>query len=144
MVDEVHGMIPVYQTMTVANDGRGNCFNACVASILELPLREVAQVLPDFAGHYWGEWEVWAENRGLEINHRPLGDAPPKGFAIATGKGGRLYPPGHAKAGQEIMHAIVVFNGEVIHDPFPGGKGIDRARYYWTIDPLGTDAAEAA
>ena len=137
-------MIPVYQTRTVGNDGAGNCFNACVASILELPLRDVAQVLPNFEGDYWGEWNRWAEAHGIEINFRELGDAPPKGFAIATGMGGRLYPEGHEKAGREIMHAVVVFNGETIHDPFPGGKGIDRARYYWTLDPIGTEAAEAA
>jgi hypothetical protein len=129
-------VIPVYQTMTVANDGTGNCFNACVASILELPLRDVAQVLPDFPGNYWGEWEAWGQSRGLEITYRPLGEAPPKGFAIASGMGGRHFPEGHPRAGREIMHAVVVFNGETIHDPFPGGKGIDHARYYWTIDRI--------
>lgn len=136
-------MIPVYQTMTVGNDGRGNCFNACVASILELPLRDVAQVLPDFKGHYWGEWEDWFAARGLEINHVDR-STPPKGFAIASGMGGRIYPEGHARAGQEIMHAVVVFNGELVHDPFPGGKGIDRARYFWSIDPLAEPVTEAA
>jgi hypothetical protein len=136
-------MIPVFQTMTVANDGKGNCFNACVASILELPLRDVAQVFPDFQGDYWAEWNRWGEARGVEINYRPCGDAPPKGFAIATGMGGRFYPEGHPKAGREIMHAVVVFNGDLAHDPFPGGKGIDRARYYWTIDAIEI-AAQAA
>lgn len=48
-------MIPVYQTRTVANDGSGNCFNACVASILEMPLRDVCSVLPDFDGDDPGE-----------------------------------------------------------------------------------------
>jgi hypothetical protein len=132
-------LIPVYQTRTVGNDGVGNCFNACVASILELPLRDVCQVLPDFSGDYWKQWSRWAEDRGLEINYRALGDAPPKGFAIASGMGGRLYPEGHRKAGREILHAVVVFNGETIHDPFPGGKGIDRPRYYWTIDAADSD-----
>lgn len=133
-------MIPVYQHMTVANDGQGSCFNACVASILELPMRDVAQVWPKDE-KYWSVWEQWAEARGLEINQRPLGVSPPKGFAIAAGKGGRLYPQGHERAGQEIMHAVVVFNGELVHDPFPGGKGIDRPRYYWTIDPIEVAAA---
>jgi hypothetical protein len=142
LFDGAAGVIPVYQHMTVANDGHGDCFNACVASIMELPRRDVAQVFPNFGGDYWAEWRRWGEPLGLEINFRPLGDAPPKGFAIATGKGGRLYPEGHPREGQEIMHAVVVFNGEFVHDPFPGGKGIDRPRYYWTIDPLGTDDSE--
>ncbi len=129
-------MIPVYQTLTVGNDGRGNCFNACVASILELPLRDVAQVLPGDEP-YWDTWEQWAAERGLEFNLHVRGDPiPPKGFAIASGNGGRFYPEGHEHAGTEISHAVVVFNGELIHDPFPGGKGIDRPRCYWTFDPV--------
>ncbi len=129
-------MIPVYQTMTIANDGCGNCFNACVASILELPLRDVAQVLPSFAGDYWGEWANWARDRGLEITYHSLDRGAPKGFAIASGYGGRTYPEGHKKAGQEILHAAVVFNGKLIHDPFPGAETFDRIRYYWTIDVI--------
>ncbi len=135
-------MIPVYQTRTVVNDGSGNCFNACVASILELPLRDVAQVLPTFKGNYWGEWERWANERGVQITYWPLGEAPPKGFAIATGYGGRVYPDDHEKAGEEILHAAVVFNGKVIHDPFPGAETFDRIQHYWTIDPI--EQAEAA
>lgn len=131
------GVIPVYQTMTVGNDGSGNCVNACVASILELPLRDVLQIMPRYEGDYWGEWESWLAARGLEFGLRACRDeVPPKGYAIASGLGGRVYPEGHERAGQGISHAVVVFNGELIHDPYPGGKGIDRARHYWTISPL--------
>jgi len=129
-------MIPVFQTFTVANDGAGNCFNACVASILEMPLRDVCQVLPSFEGDYWREWEIWLASRNLEINLRPLSEGPPKGFAIATGYGGRVYPEGHARAGRPIRHAAVVFNGQLIHDPFPGAESFDGVEYYWTLDPM--------
>lgn len=91
-------MIPVYQTMSLANDGEGNCFNACIASILELPLREVAAIHPKFDGDYWGAWEDWFAERGLFMNHRGLRDAPPRGYAIANGRSGRIYPEGHKKA----------------------------------------------
>lgn len=136
-------MIPVYQTRTVANDGAGNCFNACVASILERPLRDVCDVLPDFEGDYWGQWREWLATLGLEINFVPLNQGPPKGFAIATGLGGRTYPDDHAKAGQPIMHAAVVFNGEPVHDPFPGAKWFGDIRYFWTLDPIAEDEREA-
>lgn len=134
-------MIPVYQTFTVANDGCGNCFNACVASIMEMPLREVAQVLPNFKGDYWGEWDKWGFIHGIRIDHRGPKQVP-KGFAIASGHGGRTYPEGHEKAGNPIMHAVVVFNGETIHDPFPGGKGIEKPEWFWVIEPL-TDVDKA-
>lgn len=137
-------MIPVYQTRTVANDGSGNCFNACVASILERPLRDVCDVLPDFEGDYWGQWREWLATIGLEINYVPLNQGPPKGFAIATGFGGRTYPEGHARAGEPIMHAAVVFNGDPVHDPFPGAKWFGDVRYFWTLDLLTEDEKAAA
>lgn len=135
-------VIPVYQTMTVGNDGAGNCFNACVASILELPLREVCDVLPTYDGNYWGEWKKWANARGLEINFWSPRRGAPKGFAIASGQGGRVYPEGHDKAGQPILHAAVVFNGELAHDPFPCAKQFGDIAYYWTIDPIADPEGE--
>jgi hypothetical protein len=137
-------MIPVYQSMTVANDGTGNCFNACVASILEMPLREVCQVLPSFEGDYWGEWRKWLAPLGMTIEYLPLDQGPPKGFAIATGYGGRVYPDGHASAGKPILHAAVVFNGELVHDPFPCAKQFGDVRYYWVITSLAAEEAQAA
>lgn len=134
-------MIPVYQTMTVSNDAQGNCFNACVASILEMPLREICDVLPNDDG-YWQIWESWFESRGLSINIVMPKDGPPKGYAIASGMGGRFYPDGHTRAGRPILHAAVVFNGELVHDPFPCAKEFGDIRYYWTIDPLSEDERE--
>lgn len=135
-------MIPVFQTMTVGNNGEGNCFNACIASILELPLREVAQIHPRFEGDYWGAWEDWFAERGLFMNHRGLRDGSPKGYAIASGRSTRLYPDGHAKAGERIHHACVVFNGELVHDPFPMKGGFDDVTSYWTIDPISESQRE--
>jgi hypothetical protein len=132
-------MIPVFQTMTIANDGQGNCYNACVASILELPLRDVCQVLPTDEP-YWTQWHDWLAERGLELNWHRDPSTPPKGYAIATGYGGRFYPDDHAMRGREISHAAVVFNGELAHDPFPAAKTFERIRYYWTLDPVGRDS----
>ena len=136
-------MIPVYQTRTVANDGTGNCFNACVASILERPLREVCDVLP---GHpnYWGEWRSWLATLGMEIEYMPLDQGPPKGFAIATGYGGRVYPDGHEMAGKPILHAAVVFNGKLVHDPFPCADRFDGIRCYWVLIPLVGEEGQVA
>lgn len=134
-------VIPVYQTMTVANDGQGNCFNACVASILEMPLRDVCGVLPKFEGDYWGEWNKWLASIGKQINFWSLNRGAPKGYCIASGEGGRFYPEGHEKAGKPILHAAVLFNGELVHDPFPGAKQFDNIRYYWTVDDLKGEAA---
>jgi hypothetical protein len=129
-------VIPVYQTMTVANDGEGNCFNACIASILELPLRDVAQIHPKFDGDYWGAWEDWFAERDLFLTHRGLRNGPPKGFSIANGRSSRTYPDGHKQAGERIHHAVVVFNGEIVHDPFPIKGEFGEVNSYFTIDPI--------
>lgn len=108
-----------------------------------MPLRDVCAVLPDHEGDYWGEWNRWLATIGKEIQFRGLREEPPRGFAIASGYGGRNYPDDHPKAGQEILHAAVVFNGKLIHDPFPGAEAFDRVRYYWTIGDL-EEAEKAA
>lgn len=132
-------MIPVFQTMTVANDGQGNCFNACVASILELPLREVAQILPRDEP-YWRLWKDWFAERGLWRKDHIAGIAePPKGWTIAHGDGFRVYPAGHEFEGAPIGHACVAFNGEVLHDPFPGGNGLAKIDGWWKLEPLNPD-----
>lgn len=132
-------MIPVYQTMTVANDGCGNCFNACVASILELPLRDVAQIHPKDK-RYWGPWREWFAARGLALVERSAAN-PPKGWSIACGPGFRTYPEDHEKAGLPISHACVAFNGEVLHDPFPGGKGLVEIQYFWALESIEMEKA---
>jgi hypothetical protein len=132
------GVIPVFQTMTVANDGEGNCFNACIASVLELPLRDVAPIHPK-TPDYWESWETWFAARGLELDYVSA-STPPKGWSIARGLGHRIYPDDHKRAGQPIMHATVAFNGEVLHDPFPGGKGLKEIEGYWAILPVEKEA----
>lgn len=127
-------MIPVFQNRSVANDGSGNCFNACIASILERPLREVAPIHPDHPA-YWQAWYRWFGAQGLKMTMRG-GRNPPKGYSIVAGRSSRLYPDGHAKAGQRIHHACVAFDGVVVHDPFPVPGGFDEVSHYWVIEPM--------
>lgn len=128
-------MIPVYQTMTVANNGQGNCFNACIASIIEMPLRDVGNILPQ-SPNYWEQWEKWFAERGLFLNMHGSKNIP-NGFAIASGFSGRTYPENHKMAGKKIRHAVVVFGGELVHDPFPAATGDwEFDGLYWTIDPI--------
>lgn len=127
-------MIPVYQTMTVANDGQGNCFNACIASILELPLSEVAQIHPKDQ-RYWGAWDEWLESKGLEL-HIHSATAAPLGYSIAFGFGDRAYPEGHEKAGETIGHAVVCFNGTMVHDPYPLGGLFGGTTQFLSLQPI--------
>jgi hypothetical protein len=92
---------PVMQTKF---ERQGNCFAAAAASILELPINHV----PRKRGEGWLErWREWLKGRGLSIEwYGCEGRRPPRGWSILTIEGG--YRGGHA---------VVCFDGRVVHDP---------------------------
>ncbi|HYX72428.1 MAG TPA: hypothetical protein VE732_06640 [Nitrososphaera sp.] len=98
-------MIPVEQTLFTYPDG--NCFAACVASILELPLEAV----PHFQDDDWYEkWQEWLAERNLYfiyLGHEKSSGWRPKGLAIANVLCG------------DIRHAVVCLNGEMVWNPHP-------------------------
>lgn len=120
-------MRPVYQTKFETNvtrpddpDAWGDCFSACVASILEIELSEV----PVFAASPTGSWflafEEWARSRSLGVVVSYTEGAPwyisPGVLAIASGKSPR----------GEWRHSVVMDGlGEIVHDPRPEGGGLD-------------------
>jgi hypothetical protein len=120
-------MIPVFQTKTTLNDGVGNCMGACVASIMERPLKDVLDK-PGPSPLFWQRWEDWFIQQGLFLNHR---GEPPKGYAIA---GGDLI-----SGGKRLPHYVVVFNGIKVHDPYPLGGEFVKAVEYFTIDLIGDE-----
>lgn len=113
-------MIPVHQTITAASgaDLPGNCLQAAVASIFELPLDAV----PHFVTY--PNWPLklrrWSASFGLYpldlgvtaddpwLHHTPA-------HHVLIGGSPRL--PGEA-------HAVVGFAGEIVHDPHPDGGGV--------------------
>ena len=106
----------------------GDCFRACVASLLDLPLEDV----PHFAtfgveGGWLLECRRWLKERGLTIIFTD--EPPPAGcLAIASGPTPR---------GAE--HAVVVRGQELVHDPHPSRAGLSCATsafYILPLDPL--------
>ncbi len=112
-------MKPVDQT--IFGMPLGNCFQACVASILELPLEAV----PNFNEyeHMWfPEFCEWAQLRGLNpviCDVRDKDEWPSlcgkAGYYIASGPGPR-----------GIFHAVVYNGPEMVHDPHPSREGIEE------------------
>lgn len=114
-------MKPVYQTRR--NGANGNCFEACVASILELSLDQVVDLA---SAHEHGDWLQtfmdWCTIHGLyyvetspvkfktqqagkrKDGETAFGDC----YHIITG----ISPRGNYK------HAVVGRNGKTVHDPF--------------------------
>lgn len=96
---------------------RGDCFRACVASILELPSDEVphfVQLAEDTGNDLdWATMFVaWCSSRGVDFYSIP-GDRKPTGWAITSGPGGR-----------GPLHSVVTFAGELRHDPHPSRAGL--------------------
>lgn len=85
-------MNPVEQTELTSPDG--NCFAACVASILELSLTDV----PDYKGPGWlDRWQDWLAPRNLTfINFSAEGDWRPRGYTLPAAESKRG-PPWFAK-----------------------------------------------
>ena len=119
-------MIPVYQTDFGC--GRGNCLQACIASILELPLEDV----PHFSLE-----EEWREARDNFLKQFDLymievdAEACRKighhlyGYHIIAGPA-----PGQPYDG--LWHAVVGYNGEIVHDPHPKSRGLEK-EVQWDI-----------
>jgi hypothetical protein len=101
-------MKPVYQT--IFEDGKGNCFQAALASLLELELEEV----PNFAsynsvGQFWPKFWEWLQENGLAITTTRV---KPNGYSLMRVKSPRL----------DCHHEMVAYDGEPVHDPHPEGN----------------------
>jgi len=104
-------MKPVDQT-TFGVPG-GNCFSACVASLLELPIEEV----PYFMGadDWCAAFAAWLSPRGfypVSFNISTVGAWRPEGLFILGGQS----PRG--------SHAVVARGAVVVHDPHPSRDGL--------------------
>ena len=58
-------MIPVYQTIFTAETG--DCYRACVASILEVPIKTLPNFMEDGPDYFNEKLEVWSEPLGIII-----------------------------------------------------------------------------
>ncbi len=119
-------MIPVKQTKFGINEG--NCFTACVASILHLDL----EIIPNFCvehGSYFQKFtnEWLREKTGFFYMESRIPDEETrqlilKGYYIVSGKSPRS---------KLCDHCVVGFNGQMVHDPHPDNTFISGdIRYY--------------
>ncbi len=105
-------MIPILQDRTEA--GAGNCLQACLASVLELPLDAVPDFVASGANPDWFEdLRRWLHARaGLDALLLRLDGArsftKPAGLFIATGP-----------TAQFGLHSVVCEDDRVVHDPHP-------------------------
>lgn len=135
-------MIGVYQTVRGA---RGNCFAACVASILEIDIEATPEYLDEKGMPLYPGWlAVWNEflrplGLGLVWTRRCetagcLACAPPPGYAVMAAKAPTDEDP-------DNTHAVVCLDGTVVHDPLDnvraheGGYEPDHYYVFTALDP---------
>ncbi len=119
-------MIPVAQTRTGAN---GNCWPACIASILELPLAEI----PEFSREP-EQWLVdvqeWLAGLGLYyVQVKPDDPAVQAAFAQSE----PLYHVMEGLSPRGGQHAVVGDRGKFLFDPHPQdgtGRGLVNVACY--------------
>lgn len=115
-------MKPVDQAVLhdAARGIRGDCFRACLASILELPLEAVVEMGhdPEAWRHHTNEWLALM---GLFYSDLRADDPMCEGLLHAS--------PYHVIAGPSprgggVLHAVVGYRGAIEHDPHPSRAGL--------------------
>lgn len=128
-----------------AEGNPGNCYQACVASILEVPLHEV----PHFAalpGEWWTNILTWAHTQGLIATALYPDDSERIEGIHAKGTVLGIIAVGPSPRG-DYRHSIIVSadpDHRVLHDPHPSRAGItsiDALEIWWLPDPALADPA---
>ncbi len=119
-------MIPVDQEfLHNAETGQiGDCFRACIASVLEVPIAAVPHAA--LLGNRW-HMAIDGFLHGLSRELIWEDGVPPDGiWAIATVK-----PP----RGSDVLHSVIWRDGEIVHDPHPSRAGGEGPLNYFYLSP---------
>jgi hypothetical protein len=144
-------VIPVDQTRFYEPDlpvdeQRGNCFQAVVASVLELPLDEVPHFVQDHvdtAGlrHWWDSFVAFVRTQGWAVHAAvPVTDYPEQHLIVAG-------PSPRGTGDDGLWHAVIYRGGEMVHDPHPDRTGLrgglQAAGSAWGLHRLDSPAVTA-
>lgn len=105
-------MKPVDQDLFIES-GRGNCLQACVASILGVSLSAVPN-FHDCPEGFWGGFYRFMESNGYIAFETTANFHGIEAYHIVNGRSPR-------GAGN---HACVGFDGKIVHDPHPSRAGV--------------------
>ena len=115
-------MTPVDQT-TFGFPG-GNCFSACVASLLDLEVSDVPYFMA--SDPWWRRFEKWLLPRGYWPVMVPVDrNWSPPGLHILLGDTADGTP-----------HSVVARGRKIVHDPHPGKPGLAQRGQTVAIVPL--------
>lgn len=122
-------MIPVDQTQLhdEMSFKCGDCYRACVASVLEIPIEEVPHFAELHGDNMFEEADKWFSQRGI-YSLRFFIKNYDEDRVYIWGRGAHCIVSGQSPRGKNIHHAIVGYasgyNIDMIHDPHPDRTGI--------------------
>jgi hypothetical protein len=109
------------------DDSKGNCTEACIASIFNIPLEEVRPFwdpeMPD-SYRFYRNMENFCMSRGYWL-HRIDREFVMEGIYIASGP-----------AARGCSHMVVMRDGELLHDPHPSRAGLLEIQHTWLLIPV--------
>lgn len=139
-------MKPVDQSILLERDGNGDCWAACLASLLEVSIDQVPKALSDPAGgsssQIW-ETQTWLALGGKDIvwrdftnPERPRMPVDVLGFlVILVGPSPRNRFEHHAVVG--VIEDVEAKRWTVVHDPHPSRAGIlSLSQAWWIVRPV--------
>lgn len=131
-------MKPVMQTKLYSKYGigNGNCFAACLASMLELPLWMIPPFEEMFGRsteHFMTRVDQWLDRmHGLKLvrteGHK-VEDLPE--YYIASGLSAR-----------KVYHSVIFSKGSLVHDPHYSNSGIENTSWTWHLEKRSTPVVE--
>lgn len=136
-------MTPVDQTrfgLDGKDEAPGNCWQACVAAILDLPLAEVPDEAEDWKPgmrprQSWIPYQKrvhrWLFSRGLVLIEAKTGSVCYAG-PIELWKQTAVIMSGPSPRNPQVHHAVVAHGNEIVHDPHPSRAGlVGDANEWW-------------
>lgn len=136
-------MKPVYQTLFGSFEG--NCFPACIASILEIPLEEVPHFFKEEADIINAIYKTkdFLNKRGYNFycfwkvgdSFVDIAPCPTKEFKSIDDKLTSFWiAGGPIKEEPNCGHAVVYYGNEMVHNPNPKSSGINEVNTYFVLE----------
>lgn len=112
------------------NGAIGNCMQAAIASLLDLPLDDVPHFAAIEGDEWWSEFLTWARDLGYEVFVID-GDFPPIPLLL------------HGKSPRGVSHLVVGIGSTVVWDPHPSRDGLTEIQGGYVLCPPLPFRAEA-
>lgn len=145
-------MIPVTQTKVIIQNSegvmisRGNCFAACIASLLELPIHEVpnVEVLFDDTPFWYEVTEVFLASKGLTLVsddrfkcfHPDLCKQSEEWISVTSRELKDLYYLVSGTSIRGFQHMTIWQNGKLAWDPYPTREGLVELHNFQVLDKV--------